>query len=132
MTSAYRERKALAKLSRQVQQVKAQAGQAEALKAEFAKLRNQLRFLEGIAGEQGRPLIALKELVGLLPSDVLLNEFIVEERKVQIRGTTTSSASDLISAFERSTLFENAAFTSPIAAQGDRQGFQLQFFIKGR
>jgi cell division protein FtsB len=132
MSAAYRERKALAELSEQARQVKAKAQETEALRAEFVKLRKQLQLLERIAKEQGRPLLALKELVSLMPTDVLLNEFVVEEGKVQIRGTAVTSASELITALERSTLFENAAFTSPISAQGDRQGFQLQVFLKGR
>ena len=132
LSAAQRERKAFRDLRRQVGHVKARALEAEALKTDFSRLRTHLQVLERIAREQGRPLVALKELVEILPADVLLTEFIVEERKVQIRGTTTASAADLISAFERSALFENAAFTSPIAAQGDRQGFQLQVFVKGQ
>ena len=133
LSSAYRERRTLSRLTRRIAEVKAQAAEVEALKAEFTKLKSQLQLLEGIAQGQGRPLLVLKELVGLLPADVALNEFSLEGNKVQIRGSTTTSASELISAFERSSLFENAAFTSPIAAQGkDRQGFQIQAFIKGR
>ncbi|MFN3476706.1 MAG: pilus assembly protein PilM [Candidatus Methylomirabilales bacterium] len=133
LSSAYRELKAFRQLTQRIAEVKTQAAEVEALQAEFTTLKSQLQLLEGIAREQGRPLLVLKELVGLLPADVALNEFSLEGNKVQIRGTTGASASDLISAFERSSLFENAAFTSPISTQGkDRQGFQLQAFIKGR
>lgn len=130
-SSAYRERRILSQLTQRIAEVKTQAAEVEALQAEFTKLKSQLQLLEGIAREQGRPLHVLKELVSLLPADVTLNEFSLEGNKVQIRGTTGASASDLISAFERSSLFENAAFTSPISTQGkDRQGFQLQAFVK--
>ncbi len=38
----------------------------------------------------------------------------------------------MIAALEQSTLFENAAFASPIASLGDRQGFQIRMSLKGR
>ncbi|HSB73890.1 MAG TPA: pilus assembly protein PilM [Candidatus Methylomirabilis sp.] len=129
--SAYRERRTLNRLMLRVAEAKAQAPEVAALKAEFVRLRNQLQVLDGIALQRGRGLMALKELVSLLPGNVYLTEFILEGNKVQIRGTTGGSASELIAAFERSSHFENAAFTSPISAQGtDRQGFQLQAFVK--
>lgn len=130
--AAYRERTTLSRLDQRVAEAKAKAAEVEALKAEFAKLRNQLQVLDGIAQERGRVLPVLKELVSLLPAEVALTEVALEGSKLQIRGSTGASASDLISAFGRSSLFENAAFTSPISVQGkDRQGFQLQVFVKG-
>jgi len=130
--SAYRERLTLRRLDQRVAEVKAQAAEVEALKAEFTRLRNQLQNLDGITQERGKVLPVLRELVSLLPAGVALTEVSLEGSKLQIRGSTGGTASDLISAFGRSSLLENAAFTSPIAVQGkDRQGFQLQVFVKG-
>jgi Tfp pilus assembly protein PilN len=82
--------------------------------------------------ERSRTLGVLKDLIQLLPADVALTDITLEGGTLQIRGTAGASASELISAFEKSALFENAAFTSPIAAQGnDRQRFQLQASVKG-
>lgn len=129
--AAYRERMTLRQLDQRVAEVKAQAAEVAALKGEFTRLRNQLQVLDGITQEQGKVLPVLKELVSLLPPDVALSEVSLEGSKLQIRGSTKTSASDLISAFGRSSLLENAAFTSPISVQGkDRQGFQLQVFVK--
>jgi hypothetical protein len=67
----------------------------------------------------------------ILPRDVALTEFVLDGNKLVIRGTTSGSPAEMIAAFEKSSVFENAAFTSPIAAQGrDRQGFQLQAFVR--
>jgi Tfp pilus assembly protein PilN len=129
--SAYRERMTLRQLGQRVAEVKAQAAEVEALKAEFTRLRNRLQALDGIAQERGKVLPVLRELVSLLPAGVALTEVSLDGSKLQIRGSTGGSASDLISAFGRSSLLENAAFTSPISVQGkDRQGFQLQVFVK--
>jgi Tfp pilus assembly protein PilN len=130
--AAYRERRTLSGLTQRIAEVKSRAAEVETLKADFARLRQQVQVLDGIAQERGRGLLALRELAGLLPADVVLTEFVLEGGKLQIRGSTAASPSELIAAFERSAFFENAAFTSPIAAQGaDRQGFQLQAFVKG-
>lgn len=129
--AAYRERKTLHGLAQRVTDVKSRAVEVEALKREFTRLRSQVQMLEGIAQERGRGLLVLREVAELLPADVALTEFALEGNKLQIRGSTVAPPSELIAAFERSAVFENAAFTSPIAAQGrDRQGFQLQVFVK--
>jgi Tfp pilus assembly protein PilN len=131
--TAYRERRALSQLTQQLAEVQTHAAAVARLKTEFTKLRTQVQVFEGLAQERTRGLTALKELVSLLPASVYLTDFTLEGAKLQIRGTTGGSASELIAAFERSTYFENASFISPISAQGtDRQGFQLQAAIKGR
>ena len=131
-SSAYREQRTLSWLTQRVAEAKTQAAEVEALKREFTRLRNRLGVLDGFADERGRALLVLRELVSLLPGNVALTEVSLEGNRLQIRGTTGTSASELISAFEGSSLFENAAFTSPISAQGsDRQGFQIQAFVKG-
>ena len=129
--SVYRDRTTLRQLTLRVAEAKAHAAEVDALKAEFLKLRKQQQILDELVQARGRGLGGLRELVSLLPGNVALSEFSLEGTKLQIRGTTGGSASELIAAFERSSYFENAAFTSPISAQGaDRQVFQLQAFVK--
>ncbi|MFB3817999.1 MAG: pilus assembly protein PilM [Candidatus Methylomirabilales bacterium] len=130
---AYRERATLEKLRGDARAVRAQAAAVEKLKAEAKELSGRLQVLDGVTRERARGLLVLKEVASLLPRDVALTEFLLEGARVQIRGTTGGSAAELIAAFERSTVLENAAFTSPIAQQGkDRQGFQLQAFVRTR
>ncbi len=133
ISAASLERRTLSQLDQQLAGIKAEAAAVDGVKAEFATLRARLQLLEGLVEVQGRPLLVLKELVRLLPSDVTLTELSLTGNKVKIRGSTSTSASALISAFERSSLFENAAFTSPISARGkDREAFQIEASIKGR
>lgn len=130
---AYRERQTLEKLRGDARTVRAQAAEVEKLKAQAKELGGRLQVLDGVSRERARALLVLKEVASLLPRDVALTEFLLEGTRVQIRGTTGGSAAELIAAFERSTVLENAAFTSPIAQQGkDRQGFQLQAFVRAR
>jgi len=133
LSGAYRERQTLERLRSDARAVRAQAAEVDRLKARVAEIRGRLQVLDGVARERGRPLAVLKEVATLLPRDIALTEFLLEGGRLQIRGTTGGSAAELIAAFERSRLLENAAFTSPIAQQGkDRQGFQLQAFVRGR
>jgi Tfp pilus assembly protein PilN len=130
---AYLERRKLDHLTERVAEVKAHAEAAARLKAEDARLRTQVLLFETLARDRTRGLATIKEMVAILPVSVYLTEFSLEGMKLQIRGTTGGSASELIAAFERSSYFENAAFISPISAQGsDKQGFQLQATVKGR
>ncbi len=130
---AYRDRAALSDLAERLSAAQVGAAKTEKLRAEYTKLLADVKSFGGILAGRDRGLVALKELVAILPASVNLTDFTLEEKKLQIRGTTTGSASELIAAFERSSFFENAAFTSPISAQGtDRQGFQIQASIKGR
>jgi Tfp pilus assembly protein PilN len=129
----YRDRHALSELSARLVEAQAQAAKTEKLKAEYTKLVATAKSFGGMLMERTRSLAAIKELVSILPASVYLTDFTLEEGKLQIRGVTSGSASELIAAFERSSYFENAAFSSPISAQGsDRQGFQIQASIKGR
>jgi Tfp pilus assembly protein PilN len=129
--SVYRERTTLGLLNAKLTAVKAEADAVQGLRGELTSLRNQLQTLEEVGRERGRTLVTLKELVTLLPGDITLTDVTLEGGKLQIRGTAGASASQLIATFEKSALFENAAFTSPISAQGnDRQAFQLQAFVK--
>ena len=131
LSAVWREGRDLRRLDTELLEVKARAAEVDTLKAEVAKLDGRLRVLEGVALEQPAPLVALAELVRVLPAGVLLQEFLLDATKIHVRGSTSASASELIAAFERSAVFENAAFTSPISAQGtDRQGFQLQVSIR--
>jgi len=129
---AHHERRALNEVTRRLAEAKTRAGEVDRLKAQMQRLTTRLQFLEHAARERELPLRVLRELASLLPVDAALSEVVSEWPRVQIRGSTVASPSGLISVFEQSTLFENAAFTSPIAPQGDRQGFQIRVSLKGR
>lgn len=137
-SDALMERRILQQLEDQSAAVKIEAEAVDSLERDYAALKNRAQALEGLASTQGRAMNLLKEVVMLLPPDVLLQEFTLDGDKVRLRGSTSSSAATLISAFEHSTMLENAAFTAPISVQGkDRQAFEIaatlrQTFTSGR
>lgn len=130
--AAHREWRALSDVTGRLTEAKARVAEIERLKAEVQRLTSRVQFLDQARRERELPLRALRELARVLPDDAALSELVSDWPRVQIRGSTASSPSGLISAFEQSTAFENAAFTSPIAAQGDRQGFQIRVSLKAR
>lgn len=130
--AAHRERRALSEVTGRLAEAKTRAAEADRLKAQVQRLTTRLQFLEQAARERELPLRVLRELASLLPADAALSEVVSDWPRVQIRGSTVASPSSLIAALEQSTLFENAAFTSPIAPLGDRQGFQIRVSLKGR
>lgn len=132
VAGAYRERHASNAITSQLAEARTRVAEVEEYKAEAARLEARLRFLDDAALERQLPLRVLRELASVLPPDAVLTELTSDGPRVQLRGSTISSPAALISALEQSTLFENAAFTSPISPQADRQGFHIQVSRKAR
>ncbi len=133
INSVFQERTMRDDLDRKVAKIQAETGALAALRKQSAQLEERVRQVNSLLEKQQQPLLVLKELAQLLPPTVSLTEVTIQDEKVRVGGSTSSSASDLISVFERSAIFENAAFVSPISSRGpDRQGFQLQASLKSR
>lgn len=125
------ERRVSSHLEATLQHVRGEASAVVSLKQDDATLTTRLRTLERLASAQGRSMHLLREVVTLLPPDVLLHELSFDGHKVRLRGSTTASAALLISAFEQSAFLENAAFTAPISVQGkDRQAFEIAVTLR--
>jgi len=130
-SDAWLERKVLDHLNEDIRQVQQEASSVKALQQEASVLSARLKALEGLVSAQGRSMHLLRDVVMVLPPDVLLQELSFDGTKVRLRGSTTASAALLISAFERSAYLENAAFTAPISMQGkDRQAFEIAATIR--
>jgi len=121
----------LVQLDEELAVVKRDAEEVLLLQKEYASLNTHMQVLERLGSTQGRSINLLKEVVLLLPPDVLLQELSLDGVKLRLRGSTSASAAGLISAFEHSTLLENAAFTAPISVQGkDRQAFEIAATVR--
>jgi len=133
INSAVQERSTLNWLDQRLAKVRTESATVTALRRETARLEDRLRLFNSLLEKQEQPLLVLKELTQLFPPSVSLNDFSLQDDKAKVSGSTSSSASELISVLERSPIFENAAFVSPISSQGkDRQRFQLQALVKTR
>lgn len=131
VSDAILEQRALDRVNEDIRQVRQEASAVTALQQEAFALATRLKALEGLRAAQGRSMLLLRDVVTLLPPDVLLQELSFDGTKVRLRGSTTASAALLISAFERSVYLENAAFTAPISVQGkDRQAFEMAATVR--
>ena len=78
--------------------------------------------------EDAAPLAVIDALTRLMPLDSWVSELVLDRRNVEIGGYSPH-ATDLVAQIERSKLFRNPRFSSPItlAADGKREHFDLAF-----
>lgn len=133
VSGAVRERRALAKVTARIGQLQVEVAKAEQLKEDVARLDRQIATLEKIDREELRKLDVWSELVRILPKGVTLTFFSIDGRQVQMHGSISGSASNLISILEQSPVFENVQFTSPVASRGsETQDFQIKAYLEAR
>lgn len=133
INTVVQERRTLDQLNDRVAKIQAESAALGALRRRSQHLEDKVGRVNGLLEKQEQVLLVLKELAQILPPTVSLTEVAIQDDKVRVSGSTGSSASDLISVFERSALFQNASFVSAISSRGkDRQGFQIQASIKSR
>jgi general secretion pathway protein L len=99
-----------------------QVREVKSVQDEIVELRRQLDILVG--GQQRRATVLLKELSELVPSDAHLTAVNLRGGRLTLDGFARS-ASDLISALEKSKHFKNVSFTSPTTKTGDKERFSL-------
>jgi Tfp pilus assembly protein PilN len=91
------------------------------LQEEIDHLQRQVEIL----GQQdGRVTTLLKELTELIPSDAYLTTLNLRGGRLTLDGQARS-ASDIITALEKSKRFKNVNFSSPTTRQGDKERFAL-------
>jgi Tfp pilus assembly protein PilN len=102
--------------------VQPQVQEVRALQDDIAKERRQLDILVG--GQERRATVLLKELSDVVPADAHLTSVNLRAGQLTLDGFARS-ASDLISALEKSKRFKNVHFTSPTTKTGDKERFAL-------
>jgi hypothetical protein len=91
------------------------------LQEEIDHLQRQVEIL----GQQdGRVTTLLKELTELIPTDAYLTTLNLRGGRLTLDGQARS-ASDIITALEKSKRFKNVTFSSPTTRQGDKERFAL-------
>jgi Tfp pilus assembly protein PilN len=99
-----------------------QVQEAKALQDEIGELRKQIDIL--VPGQERRVTVLMKELSELVPGDAYLASMSLRNERLVLDGFARS-ASDLISALEKSKHFKNVTFTSPTTRVGDKERFAL-------
>jgi general secretion pathway protein L len=115
-----------AMLRRQVQarleEVAPDVREVKTIQNDIDELQKQVEIL-GTAGE-GRVTTLVKELTELIPPDAYLTTFNLRGGRLTLDGQARS-ASDIITALEKSKRFKNVNFSSPTTRQGDKERFAL-------
>ncbi len=102
--------------------IEPQRREATQLQDEIAELRKQIDILT--AGQDQRVTVLMKELTDIIPADAYLTSLNLRAGRLTIEGSARS-ASDLISALEKSKYFRNVSFTSPTTKAGDKERFSI-------
>jgi general secretion pathway protein L len=127
---AWRERAALAEVDAQLAAMAGQVEEARRLGADLARLLEHLRFVDRVQREAPSALEVLRELSALLPSEVVVNGLTVDQQGLRMAGRAPS-ASNLLVILDRSPLFRDVEFTSPMMIRGhEAQEFQLRASIR--
>jgi general secretion pathway protein L len=114
-----------AMLRRQVQarleEVEPDVREVKTIQNDIDELQKQVEIL-GTA--EGRVTTLLKELTELIPPDAYLTTLNLRGGRLTLDGQARS-ASDIITALEKSKRFKNVTFSSPTTRQGDKERFAL-------
>ena len=106
----------------QLETLAPQVREAKALQDEIADLRKQINVLD--PGHERRVTVLLKELADIIPPDAYLTALNLRGDRLTLDGFARS-ASDLITALEKSKHYKNVSFTSPTTRTGDKDRFSL-------
>lgn len=112
-TYLIKERRDLNRLGASIAQLKTQVTFVEHQQKEADEITKELRFFESLKSSQPSKLEILRELTNILPNNAWLTNLNFSGSKVIIDGFA-SSASALIPLLDRSPLFQNVEFDSPI------------------
>jgi general secretion pathway protein L len=115
-----------AMLRRQVQarlaEVDPDVREVRTIQDDIDALQRQVEILGST--QEGRVTTLLKELTELVPPDAYLTTMALRGGRLTLDGQARS-ASDIITALEKSKRFKNVAFSSPTTKQGDKERFAL-------
>jgi Tfp pilus assembly protein PilN len=109
-------------LEAQLESIGPQVREVKALQADVERLQRELDTLS--EGQEPRVTPLLKDLTELVPNDAYLTGMNLRGDKLSIDGQARS-ASDLITALEKSKHFKDVTFSSPTTKQGDKERFSI-------
>lgn len=126
----YRDYQALGKVSGQIEQIKAKATGLFEKRERLELQREKIRFIKDIMDTRDVPLAVLAELSTLLPDNVWLISFSIDEKGfIELKGFADDTAK-LVEMLERSEKFRNIGFSSPILTSGDKVRFSVRMELE--
>jgi general secretion pathway protein L len=109
-------------LQARLEEIAPDVREVRTIQNEIDELQKQVEILA--TGQDGRVTTLLKELTELIPTDAYLTSFNLRGNRLTLDGQARS-ASDLITAMEKSKRFKSVSFSSPTTRQGDKERFSI-------
>ncbi|MFN8543066.1 MAG: PilN domain-containing protein [Candidatus Binatia bacterium] len=109
-------------VTEQLAQIDPQVREVRAIEDQIESMQKQIDILTGNQDE--RVIVLLKEVTDLVPADAYLTSLNLRNGRMTIDGQARS-ASELITALEKSKHFRNVSFTSPTTRVGDKERFTI-------
>jgi general secretion pathway protein L len=126
----WKKREAVIALQPALAAARQQAEAVERLRQEQTRLLTEYNFPTEQKLAQPARIAVLEELARILPDNTWLQQIDIRGAEVSMQGYTSASAR-LIGLFEKSALFENAHYKSPLTKiQGSEERFQLDATIR--
>jgi general secretion pathway protein L len=120
--------KKITDLDDQLEALKKQTVELEAIDLQQEKLKISLSIFQIIENKYPQKLPILKELSNLLPKNTWLTGMKIKGNRLEIKGFSTS-ASELVPILEESPMLEKVAFSGAIIKEGPREKFSIHLFI---
>ncbi len=114
----------LANLDSRIAEISATTDALSRMHAENQRITADLRKLASMQGGKSLPAEVLKELTEILPEDVWLTTLVMDNQRIELRGTA-GSATAVIERIEASPLFQEARFDSPVTKRDDKELFKV-------
>ena len=112
----------LRQLRARIEQVAPDVREVKTIQGDIDELQRQVEILG--SGQEGRVTTLFKDLTELIPADAYLMTLNLRGGRLTLDGQARS-ASDLITALEKSKRFKNVTFGSPTTRQGDKERFAI-------
>jgi hypothetical protein len=109
-------------LAAKLEAIAPEVREVKAVQSQIDELQRQVDILGSL--HEGRVTTLIKDLTELIPPDAYLTSLNLRGSRLTLDGHARS-ASDIITALEKSKRFKNVTFSSPTTRQGDKERFSL-------
>ena len=117
-------------LQSEIQKIAPQVKQVANQEAELNDLSTRLRAFTTALQTRDRNLEVLRELARILPPTAFLSNYSYQDGSITVSGFA-SSASEIQSLLESSSMFKNAEFTNSVTRDSDKDRFTVKLAFEG-
>lgn len=130
LVPGYRESRRLVGIDKQIAALDGEVRSVEQTLQDLERKRRLLALIRSLETTTIRPLLVLRELTELLPSDAWLTTVTFDPKGVELTGQA-GAASALIALLENSPRLERVEFASPVTRGRDKEMFRIRAAWEG-